>query len=158
MFRPMRRFKQQVSEEECIRVLKNGRRGVLSMIGDEGYPYGIPINYFYDEQNHVIYFHGAGEGHKIDSLKRCSKACFTVWDDGYKEEGDWAYYFTSVIVMGKAQLLPDNEEALNAIRSIGLKYYPAPEDVENIMKKTAGRVHAIKLNIDHMTGKRVHEK
>jgi len=36
MFREMRRFKQQINEEECIRVLKEQPRGVLSMIGDGG--------------------------------------------------------------------------------------------------------------------------
>ena len=37
MFRAMRRFRQQISEEECIRVLREQPRGVLSMIGDDGY-------------------------------------------------------------------------------------------------------------------------
>ena len=41
MFRPMRRFKQQISEEECIRILREEKRGVLSMLGEDGYPYGI---------------------------------------------------------------------------------------------------------------------
>ena len=38
MFRPMRRFKQQISEAECIRILNEQPRGVLSLIGDDGYP------------------------------------------------------------------------------------------------------------------------
>ena len=46
MFRRMRRFNQQLSEEDCIAVLKTERRGVLSMIGDGGYPYGIPMNHW----------------------------------------------------------------------------------------------------------------
>ena len=50
MFRKMRRFKQQVSDEECIRVLKEQPRGVLSMIGDDGYPYGIPLDHWYCEE------------------------------------------------------------------------------------------------------------
>ena len=33
----MRRFKQQVSDEECIEILKTTKRGVLSVIGDDGY-------------------------------------------------------------------------------------------------------------------------
>ena len=32
MFREMRRFKQQISEEECIRILEEQPRGVLSVI------------------------------------------------------------------------------------------------------------------------------
>ena len=55
MFREMRRFKQQISEEECIRILKEEPRGVLSMIGDDGYPYGIPISHFYSEEDGKIY-------------------------------------------------------------------------------------------------------
>ena len=68
MFREMRRFKQQISEEECIRILKEEPRGVLSMIGDDGYPYGIPISHFYSEEDGKIYFHGAKVGHKIDAI------------------------------------------------------------------------------------------
>ena len=73
MFREMRRFKQQVSDEECIRILKEQPRGVLSMIGDDGYPYGIPLDHWYCEENGRLYFHGAKEGHKIDAVTRCDK-------------------------------------------------------------------------------------
>ena len=51
MFRGMRRFKQQISNEECIRILKEEPRGVLSMLGDDGYPYGIPLDHWYDEDD-----------------------------------------------------------------------------------------------------------
>gem|GEM_PF-4508397 len=43
MFRPMRRFKQQVSQEKCVEILKNEWRGVLAVLGDDGYPYTIPF-------------------------------------------------------------------------------------------------------------------
>lgn len=80
MFRPMRRFKQALPEEECLEVLKEGRRGTLALAGDEGYPYALPINYYFDPGSHRIYFHGAGEGHKIDALRRCDKVSFCVHD------------------------------------------------------------------------------
>ena len=70
MFRPMRRFKQALSAEECLEVLKEEKRGTLALAGDEGYPYALPINYFYEEASGRIYFHGAGEGHKIDAIRR----------------------------------------------------------------------------------------
>ena len=59
MFRQMRRFKQQISEDECIEVLKTAPRGVLSMAGDDGYPYGIPLDHWYCEKDGKLYFHGA---------------------------------------------------------------------------------------------------
>ena len=46
MFRPMRRYRQQISTKECIRILKTEKRGVLSMLGENGYPYGIPLNHW----------------------------------------------------------------------------------------------------------------
>ena len=45
MFRKMARIKEQIPEEECVEILKTRLRGVLSLLGDEDYPYGIPINH-----------------------------------------------------------------------------------------------------------------
>ena len=58
MFREMRRFKQQITTEECKKVLKEEKRAAFSVIGDDGYPYTIPINFYYDEADNIIYFHG----------------------------------------------------------------------------------------------------
>lgn len=37
MFCKMRRFKQQLSTEECVAIMKREKRGVLSVLGDDGY-------------------------------------------------------------------------------------------------------------------------
>ena len=57
MFRPVTRIKQALSDTECREILKNEKRGVLSVLGDDGYPYGMPINYWYSEKDGRIYFH-----------------------------------------------------------------------------------------------------
>jgi nitroimidazol reductase NimA-like FMN-containing flavoprotein (pyridoxamine 5'-phosphate oxidase superfamily) len=158
MFRAMRRFKQEVSREECIRVLKEGRRAVLSVLGDDGYPYGVPVNFYYDEETNEVYLHGAKEGHKMDALRRCSKVSLTVLDQGYKKEGDWAWYVTSVILFGHIEILDKEEEIIEKARPIGLKYYPDAKSVEAVLAGTSGHLQALVLHIDHMTGKRVHEK
>jgi nitroimidazol reductase NimA-like FMN-containing flavoprotein (pyridoxamine 5'-phosphate oxidase superfamily) len=88
MFRKMRRFKQQVSEAECIDILKSTKRGVLSVIGDDGYPYGMPINHYYCEEDGKLYFHGAKAGHKIDAIKSCDKASYCVYNEGFRKKGD----------------------------------------------------------------------
>ena len=80
-FRPMRRFKQQLPDEEALAVLRAAKRGVLSVTGDGGRPYGIPLNPFWDDETGRLYFHGAREGHKIDALRRDPRACFTVLDE-----------------------------------------------------------------------------
>lgn len=93
MFRQMRRWKQQLTDAQTKEILKKTRRGVLSVIGDDDYPYGIPINYYYDEDDNAIYFHSAKEGHKIDAIIRSNKVAFTIMNNEWLDEEDgWSYH------------------------------------------------------------------
>ena len=69
MFRELRGKKNAITDEAAKELLKESRRGVLAVIGDDAYPYAIPVNYLFDEANLKIYFHGARSGHKYDSIK-----------------------------------------------------------------------------------------
>ena len=82
MFRELIRKKKQLSFASCEYLLKNERRGVLSVIGDEGYPYGTPINHFYCEDDGCIYFHCGNIGHRLEALRACDKVSFCVFDKG----------------------------------------------------------------------------
>ena len=159
MFRDMRRKKQQLSEEDCARILREEKRGALAVVGDEGYPYAIPINFWYDETENAIYFHCAREGHKIDALKADSKACFTAWTDGVREEGEWWFHVESVVAMGRAELVSPSEEArvLEKLRRLGSKYFPADELTEREISQYASRVQLVALHIEHLTGKHVRD-
>ena len=110
MFREMRRYKQQISAEECIRVLKEQPRGVLSMIGDDGYPYGIPLDHWYSEKDKKLYFHCAKVGHKIDAITACDKVSYCVMDEGYRKDGEWALNINSVVVFGRMRIVEDEEK------------------------------------------------
>jgi len=107
MFREMRRFKQQISQEECLRVLKEQPRGVLSMLGDDGYPYGVPLDHLYSEEDNKLYFHCAKVGHKIDAITACNKVSYCVMDEGYRKDGEWALNINSVVVFGRIQIVED---------------------------------------------------
>lgn len=107
MFRQMRRSNQQLTDGECAALLKNEKRGVLAINGDGGYPYALPMNFIYDKPSGKIYFHGSGEGHKTDALRRNSKVSFCVYDSGYRKEGDWVFTVKSVVVFGKIRFVED---------------------------------------------------
>ena len=158
MFRPMRRMKQQLPEEECIRILKEEPRGVLAVHGEDGYPYAIPMDHFYDEESGRIYFHGAAEGHKIDAILSDSKVCYCVHDSGFLKDGDWALNISSVVVFGRISIVEDRERVLQMVRRIGQKFYPTEAEVEHELEKSGHRVCCLELVIDHMTGKLVNEK
>lgn len=158
MFRKMRRFKQEIDRKDCCKILANERRGVLSVIGDDGYPYAFPVDFYYGEAENCLYFHGAKQGHKIDAINRCDKVCFTVSDKGEIREGDWAPYVTSVIAFGRAVLVDDVKQTCDKLRLIGRKYYPDEAEVEAEMARDAMRAQLIRMEIEHMSGKLVHEK
>lgn len=158
MFREMRRIKQQVSMEECVKVLKEEKRGVLSVIGDDGYPYGVPMDYIYVEEENCFYFHCAKEGHKLDAMKANDKVCFTVYNQGFIKEGCWEYNPTSVISFGRVKLINDMSVTETMVRALGYKYYPDKKDVEDEIKSSLQRVQLIALHVEHMTGKLVNEK
>lgn len=157
MFRKMRRFKQQLSEAECQKILKEEKRGVLSVLGEDGYPYGLPINFFYNEANGKIYFHGAKTGHKIDALKACDKVSFCVYDTGYKKPGDWALNIKSVIIFGRIRFVEDRELTLAMCRDLCHKFTQDEAYIAHELKYSGPAVQCLELTIDHMTGKLVNE-
>ena len=157
MFRPMRRFRQQISEAECIRILQEEKRGVLSMLGENGYPYGIPMNHWYNPEDGKIYFHGAKTGHKIDALSACDKVSYCVWDAGYREEGEWALNVNSVIVFGRISLVTDEDKAKLIVMNLCRKFTDDEEYIRHEIQNALPRVQCLELDIDHMTGKLVNE-
>ncbi len=157
MFRKMRRFKQQISDEECIEVLKNAPRGVLSMIGDEGYPYGIPIDHWYCEEDGRLYFHGAKEGHKIDSLMKNDKVSYVVMDEGFRKEGEWALNIKSVVVFGRMKFVTDPEKAKVIGENLCRKFTDDEEYIQREITQALPRAQCLELIPEHMTGKLVNE-
>ena len=157
MFRPMRRKKQLLSEIECAEILASQKRGVLSLIGDNGYPYGIPTDFWYDGQNGKICFHGAASGHKIDAIKRSEKASFCVYDEGFAREGEWALNIKSVILFGKMSFVEDKNRAEVICRAICEKFTDDKKYIEDEIAKAKNHVLCLELEIEHMTGKIVNE-
>lgn len=158
MFREMRRFRQQLEQNECEQILTEEKRCVLSVLGVDGYPYGIPMDFYYDKDDNRLYFHCAKVGHKIDAIERNPKVCVTIWNTGFQKEGDWAWNVSSVVVFGKAVLIDDTKLSEEKVRALALKYYPTKEEVEEELASSLSRVQLIAVEIEHMTGKLVNEK
>lgn len=157
MFREMLRKKQQLPEEECIEILKNELRGVLSVIGDDDYPYGMPINHFYCEEDGKIYFHSGRKGHKIDAMKSHDKASFCVYDQGFRREGEWALNIRSVIVFGRIEFIEDREKIYEIARNLSHKFTDDEEYIEREIVRSGPGTLMFALVPEHMTGKLVNE-
>ena len=153
MFREIARKKQALSRAESLELLKTELRGVLSLVGDEGYPYGLPIDHWYNEEDGCLYFHSGPKGHKIDAMKENPKASFCVYDQGYREEGDWALHIKSVIVFGHIEIVEDHAQALELTRALSFKYTDDAAYIQEEIDKYGAEVLVFKLVPEHITGK-----
>lgn len=149
----MRRKKQLLSDAESIAILKNSTSGVLSLIGDDGYPYGVPISYVYN--NGKLFFHSAINGHKIDAITDSNKASFTVICQDKIMPEEFTTYFRSVIAFGKVRILDNYEDKMQAISMIANRYSPCAdkESLEKEISKGFNHMHIIEFTIEHLTGK-----
>ena len=159
-FRPMRRKRQELPKEECEKILNNATAGVLSVLGDGGYPYGVPISYVYAEGK--LYFHSAVEGHKLDAIVKEDKCSFTIIDQDEIHPDEYTTYFRSVITFGRIRRLESMEEILHCLQLLAGKYTPVDQaGLQHRMDKSVPipggiphtRVTVLCMEIDHISGK-----
>ena len=98
--RTMRRFKQILSEDICLDVLKRGTHGVMAIVADDDFPYAVPINYYYDDELKKIYFHGANKGMRWDYMMERPKVSFCVVDMDQNDPENYSTNFRSAICFG----------------------------------------------------------
>lgn len=151
-YREMRRKRQQLSEEESIGILQKATAGTLALLGDNGYPYAVPISYVYADGK--LYFHSALSGHKIDAIRNCDKASFCVIDKDDVRPEKYTTYFRSVIAFGRIHIIEDEQEKLETARLLGDRYNPNQEEaLQKEIEKGLSRMLMIRFDIEHLTGK-----
>ena len=152
MFRELRRKKQLLSEQETLRVLEEGKTGIVGVLGDDGYPYTVPINYVSLEDK--IYFHSAKKGHKIDAIAKEPKVSMTVVEKDDVVSREFTTYFRSIQLFGKAYVVEDEAERNVAFRALCEKFSGADMDrYDEIMSKEAAAAAIVRIDIEHITGK-----
>ena len=158
MFRPVRKKKNEISTEEAKKLLHTARRGVLAVSGDDGYPYAVPINYLYDEENQRICFHGSGAGHKADAIARCDKVCFTVFGNETVSVEAWAPFLQSAVVFGRCRIVEERSAAEALLRRFAAKYYPDEHTINEEIARAGKAAQMYEIAIEHISGKQVQER
>ena len=151
-FRPMRRHRQQLSQKESISIIERATSGTLALLGDEDYPYAVPISFVYHDG--CLYFHSAVEGHKIDAIRRHDKASFCVIDQDDVHGEQYTTFFRSVIAFGHISIIENEDEKIAAARMLGNRYNPNHDEaLKKEMEKGLHRMVMLRMNIEHLTGK-----
>lgn len=155
-FRPMRRKRQELAQEESITILQKATSGTLALLGDNRYPYAVPISYVYHEGK--LYFHSAVEGHKVDAIRQCDKASFCVIEQDEVHPEKYTTFFRSVIAFGKIHIIEDEAEKLQMARMLGNRYNPNQDEaLQKELENGLARMLMIRFDIEHLTGKEAKE-
>ena len=157
MFRELVRKNKQLTTEACIEVLKSETRGVLSVNGDDGYPYGMPMNHWYNEEDGCIYFHCGNVGYRLEMLKKDNKVSFCTYDRGQREAGEWAWNVKSVIIFGKIEILDDMDTIVDITTKLSYKFTDDKDFIDKHIENNLHRTVLYRVKIEHMTGKLVTE-
>lgn len=157
MFRELVRKNKELSRSECIDLLVSQTRGVLSVLGDDDYPYGMPMNHYYNPDDGNLYFHCGNIGHRLEALQKHNKVSFCTFDNGYVNEGEWAYNVKSVIIFGKIEFVDDVNVMQDIVTKLSYKFIQDDDYIANEIKNHGHRTLLMKLNIEHMCGKLVNE-
>lgn len=157
MFRELTRKNKAASRQECVRLLESEKRGVLSVQGDDGYPYGMPMNHWYDPESGCLWFHCGHGGHRQDALTKCDKVSYCVYDTGCTEPGDWVKHVTSVIVFGRMEIIDDQAEVIRVASALTRKFTLDENFLRYELENFAHETLLLKLTPEHMCGKHVSE-
>ncbi len=156
MFREVRRQNRILDDQARIReLLLNSEYGFLSLgTAENGYGYGVPLSYAFDEDTNNLYFHCAPEGQKLDMLSQNNKVSFCVVGVTKPIAEQFTTLFESVIAFGIAQTDISDDEKRKALRLLVKKYSSGLEELgEKYMDKSWGRTAAFKIEIEHITAK-----
>ena len=153
MFREMRRNRQKLTRDECVEVLKRNTSGVLAVLGDDDYPYAVPLSYASDENK--IYFHCAKSGHKLDAIRKHCKVSFCVIDHDQIVPSKYTTHYRSVIAFGKMQVIVDEQAKRTAIEKLAVKYAPddSAEGRKTAIDRELSSLLILEMNIEHISGK-----
>ena len=144
----MRRKRQQLSEAESIGILQKATSGTLALLGDNGYPYAVPISYIYHEGK--LYFHSALSGHKVDAIRGCDKASFCVIEQDDVQPKKYTTFFRSVIAFGRIHIIEDENEKMTTARLLGNRYNPNDEEsLKKELEHGFARMLMIRFDIEH---------
>lgn len=156
-FRPLVRKNKELPMEDCLELLRREKRGVLSVLGDGGYPYGTPMDHFYNDEDGKLYFHCGRVGHRLDALKENDKASFCCLDAGTPIDGDWALRLKSVIVFGRVEIIDDRERVYDICARLSRKFTDDEAYIAEEIERSGRGTLLLAMTIEHICGKIVKE-
>ncbi len=152
MFREIRRRDRAVSEADAREILARAEYGVLATVGEDGWPYAVPVNHVV--AGDVVYFHCALHGHKLENLGHEERVSYCVVASAQVLPQELSTLYESAVVFGRAAVVTDAEEKRRALELLGERFCAEfPGELEEAMRKDGPRTAIVRIRIERVTGK-----
>ncbi len=144
----VRRSDREISSQESKCILDTAEYGIMSTVGTDGQPYGLPLSYVY--KNDCIYFHCAVSGHKLENIEHNSKVSFCVVGKTKVLPDKFATEYESTVVFGVVSevngaerydaLLWLLEKYCSDFIAEGKQYIEQKDKITKVLKIEIGRI------------------
>lgn len=150
MYHEMRMKNRELDKAAAEQILTQGEYGILSTVGKDSIPYGVPLSYAY--VNGIIYFHCAADvGHKLENIAHQNKVCFTVVGKTEIIPEKFSTKYESVIAFGTAHPAEDKYLGLRLLQE---KYSPSFEKAGlAYARKAIDAVSVYEITVENLTAK-----
>lgn len=126
--RPMRKASRRKDPEWALEVFDRAPYITLSLTRPEGTPYGVPLS-MARRDDRTFYFHCAPEGEKLDCIRTnpiVALSAVSRCSPRYEEEkNNFTEYYRSAMAVGRAEIVEDADEKIQALRLICERFLPA---------------------------------
>lgn len=148
----MRRSDLAMPHEETLEFIDAQDYAVLCLIDPAGRPYGVPLDYV--RRGEFLYFHGAREGRKTDSMRAHPRACAVIMGSTTIIPEKFGRMYQSAIVEGPIELIDDPEQKRQVmtwvVESRSLDYR---EKGQAVIERMLDRVLVYKMLMENVSGK-----
>ena len=147
----VRRSDREITIQEAIELLDVAEYGIMSTVGKDGQPYGLPLSYVY--KNDCIYFHCAVSGHKLENIVHNSKVSFCVIGRTKVLPDKFGTEYESAMIFGAASEV-HGAERHDALLWLLEKYCPGfIEEGNKYIEQKDQITRVFKIEIDRISGK-----
>lgn len=152
MMHDMRRTDRSLSEAEARQIMAEAAYGFLATVGEDGWPYAVPVNHVL--AGDILYFHSAQAGHKLENLAHEERVAFSAVTRAEIVPQEVTTHYRSAIAFGRASLVEDPAEKLRALELLGSRFCAGFEtEIQEEIRKHGPRTAVVRILIERITGK-----
>ncbi|MCI7286524.1 pyridoxamine 5'-phosphate oxidase family protein [Parabacteroides sp. AGMB00274] len=155
----MRKESREMDSKWALEIMRKAPYITVSFTRADGTAYGVPLSLACMSDD-LWYFHCAPEGDKLEAIAVHPEVCLSAVTKCQPtvgpKDGSFTLQYRSAIAFGKAEIVTDTEEKIQALRAISQRFLPQHMDAfEEAVRRSLHRTAVVRITLSAPpTGKR----